>query len=349
MMKYALIGCGRISANHLKAASDNNLSISAICDVIPERMENALKAQNLKDSKSIKRYTDYRQMLKEVKPDLIAIATESGKHAAIALDCIDAKCNVIIEKPIALSLDDANKIIYRAQSENVHVCACHQNRFNHSVQYTRQALEKGRFGKISHGTVHVRWNRNEDYYKQAPWRGTREQDGGALMNQSIHAIDILRWLMGDEIEEVFGYTACRLHPYIECEDVGLAVIKFNNGAIGTIEGTTNVFPQNLEETLYMFGEQGTVKIGGKSLNTIETWKFSDRLPEDEKLNTGFEESVTNIYGNGHISLYADMIDAVTSRRKPYISAEAGQRALELVLAVYKSAETGMPVKLPLIK
>jgi len=342
-MKYSLIGCGRIAINHLKAAVSSDLSIEAVCDIVPERVENVLSRMNIKSVG----YSDYKQMLAEKKPELVAIATESGKHAAIAIDCINAGCNVIIEKPIALSITDADRIIENAKEKGVKVCACHQNRFNCSIQHLRQAIEKGRFGMLSHGSAHIRWNRGEDYYRQAPWRGTWDQDGGALMNQSIHAIDILRWMMGGEIEEVFGYTARQFHPYIECEDVGLAVVKFKNGAIGSVEGTTNVFPENLEETLYIFGENGTVKVGGKSMNKIETWKFTNRHSEDKELEVGFDEKVADIYGNGHTPLYADMIEAIRYNREPYIPAEEGKRVLELVLAIYKSAKIGGPVKFPL--
>jgi len=342
-MKYSLIGCGRIAKHHLNAAVANNLSIEAVCDIVPERMENVLSMMNIKSSM----YSDYKLMLAEKKPELVAVATESGKHAEIALDCINAGCNVIIEKPIALNINDADRIIERAKVKGVKVCACHQNRFNSTIQYLRQAIEKGRFGKLSHGCAHVRWNRGEDYYRQASWRGTRDQDGGALMNQSIHAIDILRWMMGGEIEEVFGYTARRFHPYIECEDVGLAVIKFKNGVIGSIEGSTNVFPENLEETLYIFGENGTVKVGGKSMNRIETWKFPNGGLEDKELEAGIEERVSDIYGNGHTPLYADMVEAIKNNREPYVPAEEGKSAMELVLAIYDSANTGNPVKFPL--
>lgn len=204
----------------------------------------------------------------EDHPDiqLISIATESGIHAEIALYCIDKGINVIIEKPIAMSLADADKIITLSEERHVKVSACHQNRFNVAVQKMRAALEAGRFGKLSHGSIHVRWNRNQDYYTQAPWRGTWAQDGGALMNQCIHGIDLLRWTFGDEIEEVYGQTRQQFHHYLEAEDIGMAVVKFKNGAIATIEGTTNVYPKNLEETLYIFGENGTVKIGGTSTN-----------------------------------------------------------------------------------
>jgi predicted dehydrogenase len=210
----------------------------------------------------------------------------------------------------------------------------------------RQALEAGRFGKISHGSINVRWNRNKEYYSQAPWRGKWASDGGCLFNQCIHGIDLLRWMMGDEVEEVYGVTKQQFHDYLEAEDIGMAVVKFKNGAVGTIEGTVNVYPRNLEETLYLFGENGTVKLGGTSTNNIDVWYFSDETDSDTK-NKGLQEATSNVYGNGHTSLYADVIDAIINDRKPYIDAVAGRNAVEMILAVYKSAATGMPVKLPL--
>ena len=347
-MKYALIGCGRIATNHVKAVLNNNLEFVAVCDVIPEQMEALLAKHGLEQDSSIKRYADYKKMIEENDLDLIGIATESGIHAEIALYCIDHGINVIIEKPIAMSIQDADEIIRRSKEKHVKVSACHQNRFNIAVQEMRNALEAGRFGKISHGSVHVRWNRNKDYYAQAPWRGKWASDGGALMNQCIHGIDLLRWMLGDEIEEVYGATRQQFHDYLEAEDVGMAVIKFKNGAIATVEGTTNVYPQNLEETLYVFGENGTVKLGGKSTNNIDVWNFADETEEDKK-NKGLEEATSNVYGNGHSSLYADVIDAIKNDRVPYVDAVAGRNALELVLAIYKSQKEGRPVKLPLNK
>lgn len=177
-MKYALIGCGRISVNHIKAAVNNNLEITAVCDVLPERMESVLEKHGLEKNTGIKRYTDYRQMISENRIELISIATQSGLHAEIALYCIEHGIHVIIEKPIAMSMEDADKITSLSEEKNVKVCACHQNRFNIAVQELRRALEAGRFGKLSHGSIHVRWNRNREYYEQAPWRGTWAQDGG---------------------------------------------------------------------------------------------------------------------------------------------------------------------------
>lgn len=345
-MKYMLIGCGRISTNHIKAALNNGFDIVAVCDIVPENMENLLKKHNLENDKSIKRYIDYKQMVSENETELVSIATESGKHAEIALYCINKGINVIIEKPMAMSLYDADQIINLAKEKNIKVCVSHQNRFNIAVQEMRKALESGRLGKLSHGSVHVRWNRNKDYYEQAKWRGTWAQDGGALMNQCIHGIDLLRWTFGDDIDEVYGQTRQQFHNYLEAEDVGVAVVKFKNGAVATIEGTTNVYPQNLEETLYVFGEKGTVKLGGKSTNNIDIWDFADENKNDQK-NKCLEEVTSNVYGNGHTSLFADMADAIKNNRKPYVDAMAGRNALELVLAIYKSQKTGKPVKFPL--
>ena len=346
-MKYALIGCGRIAVNHVKAVANNGLDFVAMCDIDDSKFDIMLEKADCGNSSDTARYSDYRQMLSEhPEIDLIAIATESGNHAAIALDCIDAGKHLIIEKPIALSMADADEIIRRAAEKGVKVSACHQNRFNVAVQELRKAIEAGRFGSLSHGSIHVRWNRGHSYYDQAPWRGTWAQDGGTLMNQCIHGIDLLRWMMGDEVVEVYGQTRQRFHDYLEAEDVGVAVVKFANGAVGTIEGTSNVYPKNLEETLYVFGETGTVKIGGTSTNNIDVWDFADE-GEADAANKGLQEQTSNVYGNGHTSLYADVIDAIKNDRAPYVDAVAGRNALEMVLAIYKSQKTGEPVKLPL--
>lgn len=331
----------------MKAALNNNLEIVAVCDVLPEKMDEILEKHQLTRNESIKKYTDYKKMLEELDIDLASIATESGIHAEIALDCIDAGVHIIVEKPMAMSIADADAIIAKSEEKNVKVSACHQNRFNVAIQEMRKAVESGRFGKVSHGSIHVRWNRDHGYYDQASWRGTWAQDGGALMNQCIHGIDLLRWMMGDEIEEIYGATRQQFHDYLEAEDVGMAVIKFKNGSIGTIEGTTNVYPKNLEETLYMFGEKGTVKIGGTSTNNIDVWDFADESEEDQK-NKGLQEATSNVYGNGHTSLFADMVEAIQQDRKPYVDAYAGRNALEVVLSIYKSQKTGMPVKFPLV-
>ena len=343
-MKYALIGCGRISPNHIAAAKANGLEFVALCDIDPKNMHDKIVKFDLD---GVRTYTDHREMLEKERPELVAVTTESGRHAAVALDCIDAGCNVIIEKPIALSLADADEIIRRGKEKGVKVCANHQNRFNKSVQKIREAIEKERFGKMLHGTAHIRWHRDWEYYSRAKWRGTWEQDGGTLMNQCIHNIDLLRWMMGGEIDCVMGMTDNLCHDYIEAEDIGIAIIRFKNGAYGIVEGTTNVYPVNLEETLYLFGEKGTVKAGGTSDNIIEEWSFADKLDDPDYVKATYHENPPNVYGFGHTPLYADVIDAIQNHRAPYIDGEAGKRALELILAIYKSAAEHRPVKLPL--
>lgn len=343
-MKYALIGCGRISPNHIEAAKKCNLEIVAICDIKAEKMRDIVIRFGLE---SVREYTDYRELLMIEQPELVAIATESGKHAFIALDCIEAGCNVIIEKPIALSIEDADKIIYSAKEKGVLVCVNHQNRFNKSIQYIRKALDHGRFGQLSHAAAHIRWNRGEEYYNQSSWRGTWAQDGGCLMNQCIHNIDLLRWMMGDDIDEVIAYTDQIEHPYLETEDIGIALVKFSNGSYGLIEGTTNVYPKNLEETLYIFGQTGTAKASGMSDNIIEIWNFADDLDDPEIVKSTYAENPPNLYGFGHTPLYADVIDAIQTGRKPYVDGEAGKRAIELVLGIYKSAAEHRPIRFPI--
>lgn len=346
-MKYAIIGCGRIATNHVKAVLNNDLEFVAACDLLPEAIDTLLEKHDLCKDNTILKYTDYKQMLKEhPEIELVAIATDSGVHAEIALYCIDQGVNVIVEKPMTMSMADAEEIIRRSEAKGVKVSVCHQNRFNIAIQEMRRALEAGRFGRISHGSINVRWNRGKQYYDQALWRGKWASDGGCLFNQCIHGIDLLRWMMGDEVDEVYGVTKQQFHDYLECEDIGMAVIKFKNGAIGTIEGTVNVYPKNLEETLYLFGETGTVKIGGTSTNNIDVWDFADECIDDGK-NKGLQEETSNVYGNGHTSLYADVIDAIQNDRKPYVDAIAGKNAVEMILAIYQSSASGKPIKLPL--
>ena len=345
-MRYALIGCGRISPNHIAAARSNGLEIVGVCDVDPQMYQERVVQFELE---TVHQYSDYKEMLDKEKPELVAIATESGAHASIALECISRGCNVIIEKPIALSLEDADAIVKAGREKGVVVSVSHQNRFNKSIQKIREAVDKGRFGKMFYGTAHIRWHRDWEYYSRAKWRGTWEHDGGALMNQCIHNIDLLRWMMGDEVETVMGMTDRLNHDYIEAEDLGIAIIKFKNGSYGIIEGTTDVYPKNLEETLYLFGQKGTVKAGGISVNRIEEWNFSDMLDDPDEVKAKFHENPPNVYGYGHAPLYADVIEAIQNHREPYITAEDGRRALELVLAIYKSAKEGKAVKLPLEK
>lgn len=344
-MKYAIIGCGRISDLHAKAAVECGLEITALCDLIKEKALG--RKATIPNSENIKIYTDYKELLDKEKPELCAVTTDSGNHASIAIECISRGINVIIEKPIALSMADAREIVRLAKEKDVCVCSCHQNRFNKSIIAISEAVKEGKLGKLLHGSANIRWERDKSYYDLDSWRGTWAGDGGALMNQCIHDIDLLRWIMGNDIDEVFAYTDRLKHPYIEAEDLGLALVKFSNGSYGVIEGTTNMYPDDFEETLCIFGKYGRVRAGGSSVNTIEEWNIADESihPEDIKKQT--YENPPNVYGFGHNALYKDVCDAIKNHRQPYITAEDGMRAVELILAIYKSAAEGKPVKLPL--
>lgn len=339
-MKYAIIGCGRVSPNHIKAALNNGLEIAALCDIRPE------KAAALAEKFSIDApvFGDYKKMLADINPELVSIATDSGFHAEIAIACAESGVNFIVEKPMAMSMQDADKVIAAVEKSGVTAGVCHQNRFNIAVQQLKKAIDNGSLGKISHGSINVRWCRGEDYYSHDDWRGRWASDGGTLMNQCIHGMDLLRWLLGDEIDTVYGFTNRALHPYIEAEDIGVAAVRFKNGALATVEGTVNAVC-DLEETLCIFGEDGSVRLGGTNANTVDVWRF--RNPELDGKYESFTESVPNVYGNGHTSLFGDVIAAVKEKRAPYVDVYAGKRAVEFVLAVYKSQKTGLPVKLPL--
>lgn len=344
-LRYALIGCGRIAPNHITAARDNGLNIVAVCDLDHQKLDQTLQRFGLEGT--AKPYQGYQEMLANEELDLIAIATDSGSHAEVSLACIEAGVNLIIEKPIALSIKDADLIINKAREKGVKVSACHQNRYNKAIQKIRKALDEERFGRLFHGAAHIRWSRDLSYYQQDSWRGTWENDGGALMNQCIHNIDLLRWMMGDEITEVMAMTDRLNHDYIEAEDLGLGIIKFANGSYGLIEGTTNVFPKSLEETLYIFGEAGTVKAGGQSVNILEEWSFLDKVDDPAEVKEGWSEDPRNVYGFGHTRLYENVVEAILSDTEPYVTAEDGKRAVELVLALYQSSATGKAVKFPL--
>lgn len=343
-MKYALIGCGRISNNHIFAAIKNQLEIVGICDVVQSRVDQKATEHHL--NKLTRRYYDYREMLEKECPDFVAVCTESGKHSAIAIDCLDAGCNVLIEKPIALSIADADSIIDKVKRTGLKAGTCHQNRFNASIQRARREIDKGSFGKLLYGTAQIRWNRSMDYYQQAEWRGTWEQDGGALMNQCIHNIDLLRWMMGGKVLEVIGAIANQNHPYIKTEDFGVAIVRFENDTYGIIEGTTNTYPSNLEETLSLFGQNGTVEIGGESVNRILTWRVKGDEEKEEEIMNKYYEAPPNVYGFGHNLVYKDMIEAIIDNRQPYITVQDGKEAVELVLGIYKSHKERRIIKMP---
>lgn len=326
-LNFGIIGCGRIAYKHAEAIKKNEkANLLCVCDILEER------AAEYKDKYGAEaHFTDYRKMLEYHGLDVVNICTPSGMHAEMGIAVAQAGKHVIVEKPMALSLKDADDLIEACDESGVKLAVCFQNRFNPPVQKLRRALEEGRFGKLTHASAIVRWFRPQDYYDQAPWRGTRAMDGGCLMNQSIHNIDLLQWMMGP-VESVFGYTATNLRK-IECEDVGVAVLKFKNGALGVIEASTTIYPENLEETLNIFGEKGTVVLGGIAVNKIETWKFADSTDENGAIDQ-HQQDVPNVYGFGHEALVEDFINAVINNSEPYITGREGRNALEIVLSIY---------------
>jgi predicted dehydrogenase len=349
--RVALIGCGRISFKHIEAYVKNSdrIELVAVCDPIESRMNKRSEEYKKHFPESeIKKYTDYKQMLSECKPEIVDIATESGKHCSITCDCLNAGCHVNCEKPMALSTDDAQLMIDTAEKNNKILAVDFQNRFNAPVVKLRKAIDEGRFGKILHGMVQIRWTRDEAYYKEAPWRGTWEQDGGTLMNQCTHGIDLLQWIMGEDAVRVQAVTRRFMRP-IDAEDFGAALVEFKSGAVGIIEGTADVYPKNLNETLSVFGTQGTVVIGGLAVNKIETWRFSDAEKKgdtEEVVLNPDEKDPPTVYGFGHSAHIADVLDAIEQNRQPLNSGKNAKKALDIILAIYKSQKTGKPVELP---
>lgn len=334
MMNLAIIGCGRISKNHIDALINNmeNCKLVAVCDVIADRAyERKRQYENSVDNYDVKIHVDYIEMLKSEEIDVVSICTESGYHAKIAIDCLNAGKHVLIEKPMTMSIEDADKVNALAKEKGLKVAVCHQNRFNPPIQKLRRAIEEGRFGKLINVTARILWTRDQNYYDQAPWRGTKDLDGGTLMNQCIHNIDLLQWMVGSEVERVHSERGTFLRN-IEMEDFGAILIRFKNGTIGLVEGSACVYPKNLEETLSIFGEKGTVVIGGLAVNKIQTWQFADEKDYD-KVDENAE--VENVYGKGHTPLYRDFIEAITNNKEPYINGIEGRKALEIILKAYK--------------
>jgi predicted dehydrogenase len=256
---------------------------------------------------------------------------------------------VIVEKPMALSTRDADLMIKTAEKNGKKLAVCFQNRFNTPIVKTYEAIKSKRFGRMFHGIIQIQWNRNEDYYNQAKWRGTWDQDGGTLMNQCTHGIDLLQWLMGGTVKKVYGATR-RFQRNIEAEDYGSAILEFDHGGIGIIDGSANIYPTNLSEKLSLFGEKGSVVVGGLAVNKIETWRFLDSNifgDSEEIVLANKEKDPPNVYGFGHTALFMDFIDALEKNSEPLINGKEGRKALEVILAVYKSMKEGNAVNLPM--
>ncbi|SDO55638.1 Gfo/Idh/MocA family protein [Halobacillus aidingensis] len=335
-MNFAIVGCGFIAKKHAAAIDKIDAAkLVAVCDKDPATME------FYKEEYDAEPYTELEQMLGEEDIDVACICTPSGFHAPIAVQIAEAKKHIIVEKPIAMTVEDTDKITNACKANNVKLAVVHPNRFRPVVQELRKIMDQGLLGKISHASCIVNWNRNQEYYDQAPWRGTKQHDGGVLMNQAIHNLDLLLWFMGTP-DQVFSMEATRFRN-IEAEDVSVGTIKFNSGALGTVEASTTVYPKNYEESITIFGEKGTVKIGGTNALNFEHLDIMDM--SDNEIEDLKESIKADPWGTpGHQWIIEDMVNAINKNREPAVTGEDGKNVLKLVLSFYESANQNQPVQ-----
>ncbi len=284
LVRLGIIGCGAISKKHGEAISRiDGARLVAAADVVEENVRQFVNAYGGKP------YGDYRDLLEDPNVDAVIIATPSGLHAKMGQDALDAGKHVLVEKPLAMCANDADRLIKKAQEVKRCLGTVHPNRHYETSEMTHKAIEGGRFGELSHGVATVRWNRTQNYYDEAPWRKTREMDGGVLLNQAWHALDLLLWFMGP-VAKVQGMTSKRLHD-IETEDIALVTLEFESGALGVVEATTNVYPRNLEQTVSVFGDKGTVILGGSRIDAVRVWRVEGDKDENGVLGAWGEDRV----------------------------------------------------------
>ncbi|BCS36060.1 oxidoreductase [Luteitalea sp. TBR-22] len=332
-----LVGCGRISTRHIEVLADHpGIQLVGVCDSREDRLAKAATASGAPA------FTDYLEMVRTVRPDIVSVLTHSGAHARVACDVVPYTGNVVVEKPMALTLDDADRMIDTCDRAGVGLFVVQQNRYNRPVVKLRQALDRGRFGKLSLGTVRVRWCRTQEYYDLDAWRGTWRDDGGVFANQASHHVDLLQWLMGP-VESVQAYTATRLVD-VEVEDVGLAILKFRSGALGVAEATTTARPRDLEGSVSVLGERGSAVIGGFAVNRVETWNFAEASADDVNPEE-WSQNPPTVYGFGHMAFYNDVLDCIRTRRRAMLDGIEGRKSLELVIAIYQAAATRKEVRL----
>lgn len=336
-IRFGLIGCGRVAPRHAQSFQQvKETVLAAVADVKQSRAEN-FAAEYGADS-----YTDYRALLERRDIDAVSICVPSGLHAAVALDALDAGKHVLVEKPIALTLEDADRMIASAREKGLKLAVVLQNRYNSPMQTLRRLIDDGGLGKLYLGVACVRWYRPQSYYED-DWHGTLAMDGGALMNQSIHHIDALQWFMGP-VQSLNAYTATLAHE-MEAEDVGVVALRFANGALGTIEGSTLTWPQNLEGSVALFGQRGSVKIGGTALNRIVLWKVEGHLEQEAEILTAQRVDPPSVYGYSHKAVIDDFAHALLHNRPPDTPGEEARKSVALVLAIYESARLGREIYL----
>ncbi|GMV11165.1 MAG: dehydrogenase [Gemmatimonadota bacterium] len=338
-VRIALVGCGRISRSHFDAIGKlDELQLVAVCDAVESRAREAGEGQD------VPWFTSYARMLEQAPCDVVAVCTPSGLHPQHGIQAARAGKHVVCEKPMAITLTSADELVQVCDDAGVQLFVVKQNRLNPPVQLLRRAIDKGRFGRIYMANTTVRWTRPQEYYDQAPWRGTWEFDGGAFMNQASHYVDLIQWLVGP-VESVMAKTAT-LARRIETEDSGVAILKFRSGALGVIEVTMLTYPRNLEGSITVLGEKGTVKIGGTAVNKVETWQFAD-YDDDDKLVDSATYTPPNVYGHGHEGYYRNVLAVLRGEAHADTDGRAGRKSLELILGIYESAKTGHEVPLPL--
>ena len=340
MLGVALLGCGRIAVRHAELLSKGEISgarLVCVCDIDEDRAKKFGLKYKVPFFSSLKSMMD--SCSKNV--DIVSILTPSGLHAKNALEVAPYKKHIIVEKPMALKLDDADRMIEACDKFGIRLFVVKQNRYNLPVQKLREALDCGRFGKLVMGSVRVRWCRDNGYYRQDSWRGTWAMDGGVFTNQASHHIDLLEWMLGD-VESVFAKSRTALSD-IETEDTGVAVLKFKNGALGVIEATTATRPKDLEGSISILGENGSVEIGGFAVNEIKHWQFKDKIPSDDLVIEKYSVNPPNVYGFGHREYYMHVLDSINNNKKALVDGLEGRKSLELIIAMYESIETGKEV------
>lgn len=340
MLKFALIGCGRIAKRHSELLGNNQIEgaeLAAVCDIKVDR------ARNIASKFDVPAYKDMHELMRREPVDVVVVLTESGNHAQNVVELAQYKKHIVVEKPMALTLGDADHMIRECDRNGVRLFVVKQNRFNVPVVKARQALEKGRLGKLVMGTVRVRWCRPQSYYDQDPWRGTWALDGGVLTNQASHHIDLLEWMMG-EVESVQAIAATALVD-IEAEDTAAVILKFRGGALGVIEATTAARPIDLEGSLSLLGETGTIEIGGFAVNEMKVWNFIESESDDELVLKEFSVNPPNVYGFGHQAYYEHVVDSIVNDRRHLVDGLEGRKSLELINAIYESIETRREVRM----
>jgi UDP-N-acetyl-2-amino-2-deoxyglucuronate dehydrogenase len=340
-MRLAFVGCGRISSHHFEALGRiNEIAVAGVCDIVPER------AREVGKKLGVPSFVDYEKMLAEVDCNAVAIATPSGLHPEHGITAARHGKHVITEKPMAISVEGADSLVQACDNAGVHLFVVKQNRLNPAVRLLKHAVDRGRFGRLYLANATVRWSRPQEYYNQAPWRGTRELDGGAFMNQASHYVDLIQWLAGP-VKSVAAITAT-LARNIECEDSGAAVLRFESGALGVIETTMLTYPRNMEGSITILGEKGTVKIGGTAVNKVEHWQFAD-YHDDDKLVQAANTAPPTVYGFGHEQYYRNVLDVIRGAASPDTDGREGRKSVELVQAIYLSAREQRMVQLPLAR